>query len=184
MLDLRSKARQKLLAYFFTNPHSRLHVRDLASRLGVDPSNLSRELRRLERAGLFRSELSGRQRYYQLNRNYPLFAEVRGIVEKTLGVRPLLARALGAMPGIEEAFLFGSFARSQQDAASDVDVLVIGTPDGRALALVVERLERRLGREIHYTAMSRSEFVARSRRRDPFLEGVRRGKPIPLVKAA
>ena len=56
MLDLRSQARRRLLAYFFTNPSSRLHLRDLAERLGIDPANLSKELRRLETEGLFRSE--------------------------------------------------------------------------------------------------------------------------------
>ena len=54
MLDLRSKARQQLLAYYFTNPTARHHLRDLAERLSIDPSNLSKELGRLEREGLFR----------------------------------------------------------------------------------------------------------------------------------
>lgn len=76
MLDLRSKARQQLLAYYFTNPTARHHLRDLAERLSIDPSNLSKELGRLESEGLFRSELSGRQKYFQLNREYPLFIEL------------------------------------------------------------------------------------------------------------
>ena len=62
MFDLRSRARQRLLAYYFTNPAARHHLRDLADRLNIDPSNLSRELRRLEGDGLFRSEVSGRQK--------------------------------------------------------------------------------------------------------------------------
>ena len=48
MLELRSKARRKLLAFYFTNPAARHHLRDLAQRLKVDPSNLSKELGRLE----------------------------------------------------------------------------------------------------------------------------------------
>src|SRR5580704_6740220 len=94
MLDMRSKVRQKLLAYYFTNPTTHHHLRELAQRLTVDPSNLSKELRRLEREGLFRSEVSGRQKYFQLNRAYPLFKAVRGIVAKTIGAVPLIAQAL------------------------------------------------------------------------------------------
>src|SRR5882762_7079140 len=90
MLDLRSKARRMLLAYYFTNPTARHHLRDLAARLSIDPSNLSKELRRLEREGLFRSEVSGRQKYFQLNRGYSLFAEVRGIVSKTIGAAAMI----------------------------------------------------------------------------------------------
>src|SRR5712691_977320 len=94
MLDLRSKARQRLLAYYFTNPKARRHLRDLAERLSIDPSNLSGELQHLERQGLFRSEVSGRQKYFQLNREYPLFNEVRSIISKTIGAAPLISQSL------------------------------------------------------------------------------------------
>jgi hypothetical protein len=53
--------------------------------------------------------------------------------------------------------LYGSFARNQQDAASDVDVLVVGKPKSDTLAEIVQKLERRLGREINYTASVRSD---------------------------
>ena len=126
-LDLPSKARQRLLAYCFTNPAARHHLRGLADRLTIDPSNLARELRRLEREGLFRSEVSGCQKYFQLNQEYRLFDEVRSIIVKTIGAAPVIAQSLRNIEGIEEAFLYGSFARNQQDAASDIDVLAIGT---------------------------------------------------------
>lgn len=181
MLDLRSKARQRLLAYYFTNPTARLHLRDLAERLGLDPSNLSRELRRLGRQGLFRSEVSGRQKYFQLNREYPLFDEVRSIVAKTIGVAPLIAQSLKKIEGIEEAYLYGSFARNQQDASSDIDVLVIGTPRNEALAEAVRKLERQLGREINYTVLTRKEFESRRARKDAFLENVWHNKRLSLL---
>ena len=149
MFELRSRARRRLLAYYFTNPSARHHLRDLADRLGIDPSNLSKELARLEREGLFRSEVNGRQKYFQLNRGYPLLKEVRNIVAKTVGAAPLMARSLKKIVGIEEAYLYGSFARNQQDTASDIDVLVIGVPSEEVLAEAVRKLERQLGREIN-----------------------------------
>ena len=183
MLDLRSKARQRLLAYYFTNPSARHHLRDLAQRLSIDPANLSKELRRLQREGLFRSEVSGRQKYFQLNREYPLFDEVRGIVTKTIGAVSLLAQYLKKVEGIEEAYLYGSFARNQQDAASDVDVLVIGNPQGEALAQAVQKLERQLGREINYTVLTRKELASRRARKDAFLENIWHNKRVSLVAA-
>jgi predicted nucleotidyltransferase len=184
MLDLRSKARQRLLAYYFTNPTARHHLRDLAQRLSIDPSNLSKELGRLEHEGLFRSEVSGRQKYFQLDREYPLFNEVRSIVAKTIGAVPLLAQSLKNIEGIEEAYLYGSFARNQQDAASDIDVLVVGKPKSDALAETVQELERQLGREINYTVLTRKELEARRARKDAFLENVWHNKRIALVGAA
>lgn len=181
MFDLRSKARQRLLAYYFTNPTARLHLRYLAEQLSIDPSNLSRELRRLENEGLFRSEVNGRQKYFQLNRQYPLFDEVRGIVTKTVGAIPLIAQSLRKIEGIEEAHLYGSFARNQQDATSDIDVLVIGAPRGDALAEAVEKLERQLGREISYMVLTRREFDSRRSRKDAFLENIWHNKRVSLV---
>lgn len=181
MFDFRSKARQNLLAYYFTNPTARHHLRDLAQRLNIDPSNLSKEFARLEREGLFRSEVNGRQKYFQLNREYPLFDEVRKIVAKTIGAAPLIAQSLKRIEGVDEAYLYGSFARNQQDAASDIDVLVIGDPREEALAQAVNRLERQLGREINYTVLTPKEFKARRARKDAFLENVWHNKHVPLV---
>src|SRR5437870_12222495 len=183
MLYLRSKARQRLLAYYFTNPRTRHHLRDLAERLSIDPSNLSKELGRLEREGLFRSEVNGRQKYFQLNLEYPLFDEVRSIVAKTMGAVPLMTQSLKKIDGIEEAYLYGSFARNRQDAASDIDVLVIGNPRGDTLADAMQKLERRLGREINYAVLSRKEFDSRRAHKDAFLESLWRNKRIPLVGA-
>jgi predicted nucleotidyltransferase/predicted transcriptional regulator with HTH domain len=181
MLELRSKARRKLLAYYFANPAARHHLRDLAGRLNVDPSNLSKELRRLEREGLFEAEVSGRQKYFQLNRAYPLFKEVRGIVAKTIGAVPLIAASLKKINGIDEAYLYGSFMRGRRDAASDIDVLVIGTPQGRVLAKAVRKLERQLGREINYTVLAVKEFKSRRNRKDAFLANVWRTKRVRLI---
>lgn len=184
MLDLRSKARQRLLAYYFTNPTARHHLRDLAGRLRIDPSNLSKELRRLERDGLFASEISGRQKYFHLNREYPLLPEVRGIVAKTIGAVPRLAQSLKEVAGIEEAYVYGSFARNQQDATSDIDLLLIGSPKTDTLAEAVRTVERQLGREINYTVLTRKEFQARRAHKDAFLEDVWHNKRLPLLASA
>jgi predicted nucleotidyltransferase len=181
MIDLRSKARQRLLAYYFADQRTRLHLRGLAKRLNIDPSNLSKELGRLEREGLFRSEVSGRQKYFQLNREYPLFAEVRSIVSKTIGVSSLIAQALKKIEGIEEAYLYGSFARNQQDAASDIDLLVIGTPRDEVLAEAMRKIERQLGREVSYTVLTRKEFDSRRSHKDAFLENVWHNKRVSLI---
>jgi predicted nucleotidyltransferase len=82
---------------------------------------------------------------------------------------------------VEEAYLYGSFARNQQDAASDIDVLVIGNPKGRALAEAIQKLERQLGREINYTVLTRKEFESRRGRKDTFLENVWHNKRVLLV---
>lgn len=184
MIDLRSKVRRRLLRYYFTNPEARLYLRELAQILSVDPANLSRELARLERHGLFLSQRRGIEKYYRLNSDYPLYAEVKGIVTKTLGVVPLLKQALERMPGIRQAYLYGSFARNQQDAASDIDVLIVGQPSAERLAARISKLERQLGREINYLVLSPDELASRRRKRDPLLADIWSHKKIELVTAA
>lgn len=181
MLDLRSTTRQKLLTYYFTNPTARLHMSELASTLEVDPSNLSKELTRLVREGLFLTEASGQQKYVTLDLTYPLLKEVRGIVTKTIGVPHLLGQTLSKIPGVEQAFLYGSFAKNQQRPASDIDVLIVGRPKSTALALAVDKLERRLGRSIEYTVLSPAGLKRRRARKEPFLNNVFRSEPVPLL---
>jgi len=126
----------------------------------------------------------GRQKYFQLNREYFLFHELRSIVAKTIGAVPLLSQALTEIDGITGAYLYGSFARNQQDASSDIDVLVIGAPREEILAEAARKLERQLGREINYTVMTPKEFKSRRARKDAFLESVWHNKRVPLVGAA
>jgi predicted nucleotidyltransferase len=147
----------------------------------VDPANLLRELRRLEQQGLFLSESRGREVYFRLNRSYPLYGEVKGIVLKTVGAPSLIRATVEKTVGIEAAYVYGSFARNQADAASDIDLLIVGNPKPDKLEVPIRRLEKQLGREINYTLLSPEEFRARRARKDPFLEDLWRQKRITLV---
>ncbi len=78
MISLRSKLRRGVLTYFYRKPESWVYVRQLAVTLGVDSTNLSRELRRLAKEGFLRSELEGRQLYYSVN---PHYRQLRAVMD-------------------------------------------------------------------------------------------------------
>ena len=78
--------------------------------------------------------------------------------------------------------MYGSVRENQPDAAGDVDVLVIGKP--KSLAEVVQKLERRLGREMSYTVLIRKELESRRDRKDSFIENVWQNKRVLLVGVA
>ncbi len=103
---------------------------------------------------------------------------------KTVGVVPTLRDALGRIEGIKQAYLYGSFARNQEDAVSDIDILIVGQPPAEKLAELMRKLERQMGREINYVVISPAEFAARRKRSDPFLADIWRNKKIDLVTAA
>src|SRR5215831_4870417 len=122
VLSLRSALRRKLLTFFYTNPSARPYVRQLASALEVDSTNLSRELARLGRQGLLRSEIEGRQRYYRINGEYPYLEAVFSLLQGTVGIVPALRSALDRVRGIDKAYLYGSFAKDEADTGSNIDV--------------------------------------------------------------
>jgi predicted transcriptional regulator with HTH domain len=76
----KSRLRQNILSYFFTNPTARLYLREIAAILKVDPDNLSKEFNRLEKEGIFVSERRGNLKYFYLNKRYPLYQELKSII--------------------------------------------------------------------------------------------------------
>ena len=181
MLSLRSELRRKLLTYFYANRSARMYVRQLARALDVDSTNLSRELSRLEREGFLRSETEGKQRYYSINRQYPWMKAVFSLLQGTVGIVPTLASALHRVRGIDKAWLYGSLAKNEADAASDIDLLIVGEPDGGDLAAEISRLEKRLNREVNYAVLKPQELKRKLRVHDAFLTDIWQGDRIELI---
>jgi predicted nucleotidyltransferase len=181
MISLRSELRRKLLTFFYVNRSARVYVRQLAGELHADSTNVSRELARLEREGFLRSETEGRQRYYSVNRAYPYLKPVFALLQGSIGIEPTLKHALNAVPGVQSAWLYGSFAKNEADAASDIDVLIVGQPDQAHLAWETRKAERALRREINYTVLTPQELNRRLTAGDAFVSDIWNGKRIELI---
>jgi predicted nucleotidyltransferase len=158
-----------------------VYVRQLANALDVDSTNLSRELARLEREGLLWSEIEGRQRYYSINPQYPYLKAVFSLLQATVGIVPTLRAALDHIRGIDGAWLYGSFAKNEADATSDIDLLIVGQPEASNLAAEIRKLEKALNREVSYTVLRPQELKRRLAAHDPFLTDVWQGKRIELI---
>lgn len=180
MILIGSKLRQKILTYFFTNPEKNFYVRELARFLEKDYSNLAKELTKLEKEGIFESELRGKTKYYRLNKNYHLYKQLKEIIFKTTGVEGGIKKELEKLKNINQAFVFGSFARGNADSQSDIDLLIIGAPDSEQLTEKISRLEDGFSREINYIVMKESEFK-KKKNKDPFLVDVFKNKTIKLI---
>jgi predicted nucleotidyltransferase len=181
MISLRSELRRKVLTFFYVNRSARVYVRQLAVALDADSTNLSRELARLAQEGLLRAETEGRQLYYSINRDYPYLKPVFALLQGSIGIEPELRHALAAVPGIQEAWLYGSFAKKEADGASDIDVLLIGEPDQAELAVRVRGAEKILRREINYTVFTPRELKRRLRKGDAFVTDIWNGKRVELI---
>ena len=181
MFSLRSELRRKVLTFFYVNRTARIYVRQLAAALGADSTNVSRELARMEREGLLRSEMEGRQLYYSLNREYPFLKPLFALLQGSVGVEPALKEALGKVEGIQAAWLYGSFAKNEADAKSDIDVLIVGRPDAAQLAGEIRKAEQALRREINYTVLTSPKLKHRLAAGDAFVADIWNGKRIELI---
>ncbi len=104
--------------------------------------------------------------------NSPIAAEVRSLVQKTIGIEATIRRALASVEGIEQAFLFGSYARGNDRPTSDVDLFVVGSVDQERLTERLADVERSLGRDVNVVTYEPAEFDRLRAERDRFVENV------------
>ena len=176
----RSRVRDRILLEFFAKPGTSAHVREMARRVKASAPTVGAELAELARLGVLQTNTVGRSLVYSINERSPLLGELRALVQKTIGVEGLIAKAIEGLPGVDAAYIFGSHAAGTDTAQSDVDLLVIGHPNRVALSEKLAPVERTIGRDVN--VVTKTEVQVRDRRRggDTFWRQVL-GKPLVHV---
>ncbi len=182
MIALRSLVTRKLLNLYFSHPERDYYVNELVRALDVDKRNLVKKLKELERHGLMRSESRGNLRLYSLNSDFPLYGEYESIFKKTLGVEKQLRDAVRKTPGVVTAYIYGSYARNDMDADSDIDLLVVGRHRVKSLQKDLDKVQRETDREVNCVHISEQEFKRRRASRDPFLRDILEHEHIRLME--
>jgi predicted nucleotidyltransferase len=176
-----SKLRAKILGWFFTHVDERFFIRQLKSLLDEDPTNLSRELSRLESMKILISETEGRQKYFCVNKTSPFYEEMKGLILKTTGVAGTIKYALRKVEGIKYAFVYGSFAKNQENPESDVDLMVIGKANLDEIEDAIAETEERLKRTINITFFTLREFRGKVKSKDSFIKTVLNNPILMLI---
>ena len=173
---LGSRLRARLLGWLFSHPDERFFVRQLASLLGEDSTNLSRELARLAEQGIVLSSREGQQKYYQVNPRCSVYPELRGLILKTSGLGDVLREGLRSLADrIRTAFVFGSFASVKEDADSDIDLVVLGDVSLGELVEALGPAQSQLGREVNPVVYPISEMREKLSEGHHFLSSVLAG---------
>ncbi len=180
MISLRSKVSQQILNYFMLQQGSEVYVNDLARVLHTESGNLTRRLIVLEKEGLLKSRWQGKQRYYSLNKSFPLLREYKNIVLKTIGLEQVLKTSLGTISGIKKAVIFGSYAQEKMDSHSDIDFLVVGDHSTVELQKAVAQVQKSTQREINAVSMSLQEYNDK-KGKDPFLKSIESKKTVRII---
>ena len=181
---LRSQIQGDVLAAAYLSPEAEFSVTHLAQRAGVSVKAAAHEVGRLVEAGLLADRRAGNLRLVRRGPETPLTRPLTDLLAVTYGAVPVLTDALSGVPGIEAAYVYGSWAARYKGEAGpvpgDVDVLVVGTADLDVLDEAARVAGRRLGREVAIHRVSSSKW-AKPPANDAFLASVRTR---PLVELA
>jgi predicted nucleotidyltransferase len=177
----RSKIRQRILALIMDAPDRRMHLRGIARAVGTSAGTAARELGRLEEAGLVRRTREGNQVYFEARPEQPLFGQIRDVVRQVAGAPIILRRHLSGLAGVERAVIFGSYAHGPLKSDSDVDILIVGTPDRDELTDRLEMASQEISRPVNEVVMTQEELEARRARGDRLVESIDTGSTIPVL---
>jgi len=179
---LSSRIRAEIFRNLFgIAPDSALYMREIERRTGFAIGTVQTELKKLQRLDIISRVRDGNRVYYRANTAHPVYPEIRALVLKTSGLADVIVNALRNETGIRVALLFGSFARQEEKAGSDVDLMVVGEIGLRKLTGLLMDVSGKIGREINPHVFSEKEFVKRKRNQDHFLKQVLESPKIFII---
>ncbi|MBM7785506.1 winged helix-turn-helix domain-containing protein [Tenggerimyces flavus] len=159
---LRSRHQADLLTMLLLHPGEEYAVTDLARQLNIPQSTVSGEVRRLSDAGILTVRAVGRSRLVRTDTRSPLVPPLTELVTLTYGPHTVIADEFGAMAGILQVIIFGSWAARYSgehgQVPQDLDVLVVGTPDRLEMYESARRAEERLRRAVNPTVCTATEW--------------------------
>jgi predicted nucleotidyltransferase/DNA-binding transcriptional ArsR family regulator len=172
-LTLLGASQSAILGLLYAHPGESFYLREIVETTGLGMGHIQRELQKLSNAGILLREERGRHVYFQANPACPLFPELRGIVRKTLGAPTVLRQVFRPlMKKINAAFIYGSVARGDEHAASDLDLMVIGAATFAEVAAAARKAESTLRRPINPTVYPPAEFHDKVKAQNHFLTSV------------
>ena len=175
-----SADRFRVLRVLFSEPGRGFGQRELARSADVDPGHVSRLLKRWVQVGLVqRVQADGLPRYFATTD--PAFAPLVALMQQDSELVATLRDFLRGAEGIQVALIFGSFARGEATAESDIDVLALGKLSELKLNTLAKPIGRKLGRPVRVSAMSVGDFREQLRSGEGFAAGIVHGPRIPLI---
>lgn len=174
---------QRVLGLLFGKPDQSFYTNEIARWAQVGKGSLVRELERLQRSGVLTVTRLGNQTHYQANPHCPIYGELLGIVQKTMGIAEPLRQALEPFSRqLSWAFVYGSIAKGHSNASSDIDLMLIG--EGLHYSEVMERLmplEEQLGRPLNPTLYTPRDWAAKFAAGNSFVVRVAQQDKINLL---
>jgi predicted nucleotidyltransferase len=176
-----SKTIRKLLSVFVTSPQERFYLRQLCVLTDTSPRPVQLALKKLENAGILNSQREANIKFYTLNKQSPIYSEMKGIILKTEAVGELLRDGLKKLENIKCAFIYGSVAKDKERSSSDIDICIVGNVDLNTLSSITAHLEEKLKREISVVTFSPQEWREAAQEKKALVRDILKNKKIILM---
>jgi len=169
-----TKTQQRVLGLLYGKPQQSFYTNEIVRWADMGRGTISRELNRLVSAGMLVVRYEGNQHYYSANPDNPVYNELVNIVRKTFGIADVIRE--GLIPVYEQidlAFIYGSIAKKEETASSDIDLLVI--TDSLAytdLMTVLSDVESSLARPINPSIYTVAQIKDKLQQKNAFLTRV------------
>ncbi len=153
-----SKTRVRLLVKFFLNPTMKAYLRQLADEFGESTNSVRIELNRLTEAGLLESFAEGNMIMYQAKESYPLYPELKSIVNKITGIDKVVEDVIQRLGSLDKAFLVGDYAKGIDSGI--IEVILVGEKvDEVYLEELILKVGTLIERKINYLILNQFELL-------------------------
>ncbi len=177
---LGSKARVIILKTFLLDLERDFYQREISTITNLPIRAVQREVERLVKIGLVEKQIRGNRKYYRCRRDFPIFEELKSIILKTVALGNVLKDYLQKKKEkIELAFIYGSFAKGEENISSDIDLLLVGNITSKEASMLLSPAKNSLRREINFIVYDEKELL--KKKESHFLKQVFKEPKIFLV---
>lgn len=168
-----TKTQQRVLGLLYGQPQRSFYTNEILRLSGMGVATIKRELDSLLAVGVLQMTKVGNQHHYQANPECVVYAELIGIVKKTVGLVDVIREILLPLSAdIGWAFVFGSIASGKENVASDIDLMIIGDLSYADAVAALYPVQQMLGREINPKIFSLQDWRQTLKSNDVFAREV------------
>jgi len=160
----------KVLKYFFADPHSEYHEREVIRKTGISKGSANRILRRLTEIALLNRSEKGRMVFYTLNSDDPFIKQMK-ILDNIWALRS----ATGMLKeNARKIILFGSCAEGTDTSESDIDLFILSDKKINIMEHISD-YNRISEKKISPIIVNIDEFIKMKKSDRPLFERIDRG---------
>ncbi|MGA9348848.1 MAG: hypothetical protein WBW48_08590 [Anaerolineae bacterium] len=175
-----SSARVQILSLLLLNSDTKFYQREIETITGLAIRSIQRETENLEALGVIHKSTDTNKVYFQGNRDYSSFPELRRMLLKTVGSKVVLADAQ-ADNQVKVALIHGPFASERERLTDPIAIFVVGDISKQELQARAEEVQSSINREITCYVRTPQSFRSRVQLGYGFVANVLAGPKLFLI---